>query len=561
MLPRLPLREGGPGTLVLEVLLLHAAEGLAEGVDGGEEGLDALNTFGANQQVFLDGRKLPVGGAPEAIQLEILVRDVIHDCTHPTTFISAHGSAVVGESEGGRLYWQAPEFPTGGPGRVIRHQTGCESLEAAQPPWKHWQALAVLAAVAFLVYAPFLTLPPMVDDYGHTRLAERYGPPQGWGELFRDPLYRCRATSLWLTLATLQLAGFPVAAFHLTSVALHVLNAWLVYGLGACRWIGWRVAGAAALVFAANERPHEAVIWYASIHEPLVFAFAVGAVLAWLRWLEGGRQRWLAAVAAAWALALLSKESGVVLAVVLPAAALLYPGRRKAAVWALAAGLVSTAGYFWLAWAGQAQHQHFHDGTFEPGWHFVTTMARSVPRGLGLWGGLAVAALVWRRQRATWRAAALAAVWYVAALLPYAFLTYMPRIPSRHHYLASGGMALLAGLGAVAALGRFQRPRAATAALAAAFLAHNALYLGLYKRPQFVKRAEVTEGLVRMVAEHPGERVLLRCPLLPLHEARLALHYRLGLDPGGLLTEDEGDGAEQVYTCGLPPRKYGDPGT
>jgi hypothetical protein len=149
-----------------------------------------------------------------------------------------------------------------------------------------------------------------------------------------------------------------------------------------------------------------------------------------------------------------------------------------------------------------------------------------------------------------------AGVWYVAALMPYAFLTYMPRIPSRHHYLASGGMALLAGLAAVLLLAKVKRPRALAAALAAAFFLHNALYLWLYKRPQFVQRAEVTEGLLRMVAANPQEKVLLRCPLLPLYEARMAVYYRLGLNPMPLLTEDEGDGAARVYTCGLPPAKY-----
>lgn len=443
---------------------------------------------------------------------------------------------------------------------MIRQEAGC-SPAGARPAWRHWQALGALACVAVLVYAPFMTLPPMVDDYGHTRLAERYGPPQGWGELFRDPLYRCRATSLWLTAAALHFAGFSFVAFHAASLLLHVLNAWLVYALGACRWIGWPVAGAAALVFAANERPHEAVVWIASMHELLVFASVLGALLAWLRWLEGGPPVWLGAAAVCWLLALLSKESGVVLACLLPAAALLYPGRAKAAAWALAAGIVSTGLYFWLAWAGQGQHQHFHDGTFDLGWHFVPTMARSVPRGLGAWGALAVAALLWFRQGGAWRGAALGAVWYLAALMPYAFLTYMPRIPSRHHYLASGGMALLAGLGAVASLGRSRRPKTAAALLAGAFLLHNALYLWLYKKPQFLARAEVTEGLVRMVAQHPGERVLLRCPLLPLSEAQMAVYYRLGLDSMNRVTEDESAGAARVYTCGLPPRKYGDPGT
>ncbi len=442
---------------------------------------------------------------------------------------------------------------------MIRQEAG-----AAAPAWKHWHVCIALAAVAFAVYAPFLSLPPLVDDYGHTRLAERYGPPQGWGELFREPLYRCRATSLWLTAAVLGWTGFSTAAFHMASLALHILNAWLVYALGVSRWIGWTASAAAALVFAANERPHEAVIWFASIHEPLVMFFVLCVLLAWIRWLEGGSRRWLAAVAAAWLLALVSKESGVVLSVLLPGTALLYPGRWKAAAGALAAGAVSTGLYFWMAWSGQAHHQHFHDGTFELGWHFLPVMARSVPRGLGAWGGLAALALLIlaaKKRPAPWRAALLGAGWQAAALLPYAFLTYMPRIPSRHHYLASAGMAILTACAAAALLlSKASRPKAA-AVLAAVFLLHNALYLWLYKRPQFLERAEVTEGLVRLVGAKPGGKVLLRCPLLPLYEARLALFYRLKVDPVPLLTEEEGDGTARVYTCGLPPAKYQGPGT
>lgn len=438
---------------------------------------------------------------------------------------------------------------------MIRQEAG-----ALVPAWKHSHVCLALAAVAFAVYAPFLSLPPLVDDYGHTRLAERYGPPQGWGGLFSDPLYRCRATSLWLTAAVFAWTGFSAAAFHLSSVLLHGMNACLVYSLGSCRWIGWQASAAAALVFAANERPHEAVIWFASIHEPLVMFFVLCALLAWIRWLEGGSRLWLAAVAASWLLALLSKESGVVLSVLLPAAALL-DSRRRAAAWALAAGAVSTGIYFWLAWAGQSGHQHFHDGTFALGWHFAPTMARSAMRGLGIWGVLGVLWLAFWRRSAPWRGVLFAAFWCVAALMPYAFLTYMPRIPSRHHYVASGGVALLVGLAAALLVSKARRPKSAAAALAAAFLLHNALYLWLYKRPQFLERAEVTEGLVRMVAAEPRNKVLLRCPLLPLYEARMAVYYRLGRDPMPLLTEEEGEGAARIYTCGLPPAKYQGPGT
>jgi len=412
-----------------------------------------------------------------------------------------------------------------------------------------WRVLAATAFAVVFVYWPYLSLPPLVDDYGHTRLAELYGTPQGWKDLFADPLYRCRATSLWLTAATLRLFGYSTAAFNATGLLLHILNSWLVYALGACRWVGWRASAMAAFVFAVNERPHEAVIWYASVHELLVFAFVLLALLGWIRWLEGGRAAWLAAAAAGWLLALLSKESGVVLTLLLPAAALLYPGRRLAAVLTFSVGIVSTALYFWLAWSGQAQHQHFHDGTFRLGLHFARTLLNSAVRGLWIWGGLSLAALrLWRRS-APWRMAAFGAVWFTGALLPYAFLTYMPRIPSRHHYLASAGMALLAAAAALAALRHAPRPRLAAGALAAAFLLHNAVYLWTYKRTQFLERAEVTERLLRMVAERPQEPVLLRCPLLTSYEARMAVYYRLRLDISLIRDEPEPGRPMRVYEC------------
>lgn len=434
---------------------------------------------------------------------------------------------------------------------MSRHDSGAAPKEVLRDA-PDWRVLAATALAALFVYWPYLTLPPLVDDYGHVRLAEIYGVPAGWKQLFADPLYRCRATSLWLTAATVKLAGFSVLAFHLGSLLLHILNSWLVYALGACRWIGWRASAIAAFVFAANERPHEAVIWYASVHELLVFAFACLALIAWIRWLEGGGRAWLAAVAACWLLALLSKESAVALSFLLPAAALLYPGRRKAAAATFLAGIVSTAAYFWLAWSGQAGHQHFHDGTFRLGLHFIPVVLNSAARGLGLWGWLAVAALWVLRRGARWPLAAFGGLWFLGALLPYAFLTYMPRIPSRHHYLASAGMALLVATAAVMMLARWRRPRLAGGLLAAAFLLHNGPYLWTYKRAQFEQRAEVTEALLRMVAERPGEPVLLECPLLTAYEARMAVYYRLGMDVSLIREEPEPGRELRVYRCPQP---------
>ena len=60
-----------------------------------------------------------------------------------------------------------------------------------------------------------------------------------------------------------------------------------------------------------------------------------------------------------------------------------------------------------------------------------------------LWGLVAGAVLVWLGTRGVARVVQLATLWMVLAILPYSFITYMSRVPSRHTYLASAVPALL----------------------------------------------------------------------------------------------------------------------
>jgi hypothetical protein len=242
-------------------------------------------------------------------------------------------------------------------------------------------------------------LPPMQDDYLQIQLAERYGGPAGWAGLLQDPLYRCRATSILLTAATVHLFGWSMLVFNLSSMVLHALNVLLIAALGSCRWIGWPVSLVAAFVFAVRERHHEAVVWYASLHEPLVLLFSLLSALSLIKWLEGGSRGWVAASGFAWLAALGSKESGVVLAVVLPALAWLYPERRRAVFSLLAAGVAVTAAYFMLAFGQRAEHQHFNDGTFSFSTQIGRTLLNSAARGLWIWGGLSLATLAAYRAK------------------------------------------------------------------------------------------------------------------------------------------------------------------
>jgi hypothetical protein len=392
----------------------------------------------------------------------------------------------------------------------------------------------------------------MQDDYLQIDLAERYGSPSGWSDLIQDPLYRCRATSILLTAVTTKLFGWSVPAFHLSSLGLHVLNVLLIAAMGFCRPIGWAVSFVAAFIFAARERHHEAVVWYASLHEPLVLLFSLLAVLSLGRWLEGHGKWWLAVTGSAWVLALASKESGVALAAILPALAWLYPERRKAVLPLLVIGVVSTGAYFLLAASGREHHQHFNDGTFRFGLHALQAFINSAARGIWIWGGLALIAVWAYRERTDKALIGFSAVWFLCALAPYSFLTYMPRIPSRHHYIASVGIALLIAAGFWAMVAARRRAPAIAAILAVAFMGHNWAYLWISKLPQFQERGALIEGFVGFVAENPSVPVSIACSELNAGEARRAIHYRLGLDPAAALPDHPGEDA-RVYRCSAEP--------
>ena len=413
--------------------------------------------------------------------------------------------------------------------------------------------LFALAALAFLTYLPFLSLPPMQDDYLQVHLAGRYGSPSGWMDLLHDPLYRCRATSILLTAATLHLFGWSLLSFHLTSLALHVLNVLLIAALGSSRKIGWPVSLVAAFIFAARERHHEAVIWYASLHEPLALLFALLALLSLICWLEGDSKYWLVATALASLAALASKESGVLLAAILPALVWLYPERRRALAPLLAASAAITAVYFLLAFSRRSEHQHFNDGTFSFQANVARTLLYSAVRGLWIWGGLSLAAVAAYRAKLDFRLLAFGATWFLAGLLPYSFLTYMPRIPSRHHYLASVGFAIIAAIAFQAFIQSRRRRSWIAATLACAFLLHNWTYLWVSKKPQFEWRAALIEDFVTFVAEKPGRDVVNGCGDLNSDEAKKALSQRLGLD-SRILIPASAQPADRVYPCPPAPK-------
>jgi len=386
--------------------------------------------------------------------------------------------------------------------------------------------------LAGLAAAPYLTVleqPFISDDYLQITLGRQYGATEGWSALAADPLYRARSTSLVLTYWTERLFGFSPLPFYLSALVLHVLNTLLVFLLTARLGMGRRMALCAAAFFAIYEGHQEAVMWYAALPELLVFTFALVTLLLWSRWLAAERRRLplYAATLLAFVLALLSKEPAVA---VVPLLAVLSWNQRLAWPWITPFALLAV-GYFGITYAGRETHQHFGDGAFSLQAPVLLTILNSLGSLVWFWGLLSLVALVaWRRLRDS-RVVLLALAWIVIAFLPYSFLTYMPRVPSRHTYLASVGLAWIVAAAFLAFRRRFQaaRPRLAYA-LVAVLVLHNIGYILVKKRAQFLDRAEPTEALVELARQAQGP-IRVRCFPYNAGAAHLAVEMRLGRTP------------------------------
>jgi len=392
-----------------------------------------------------------------------------------------------------------------------------------------------LGALCFAVYSPFLSLPFISDDYLQIHLARKYGDPSGWGSLAQDPLYRCRATSLVVTWLVDRFFGLWAAPHNYASLFFHFLNCCLVAALGVWKRIGWRISVPAAVFFAVHEGHQEAVVWMAALHDSLVFFFGVLAFLCWVLWLQRtGRRRHLLLAAAAffYILALLSKESAVAFPPLFAMAWWLDHRSDRQAVIPLVVAAVLALLYALAIFTTPADHQHLRDGTFSWRAPFWITIPHSLLRMLWIWGFLSLAVL-WRyRREARWPVAGISIAWAVFTFAPYSFLTFMTRVPSRHTYLASLGLALIAGAAYVAlreSAGR-RRPWVAAAILILA-LVHNAGFLWIHKLPQYQRRAAPTERLIEF-ARKTGAPIRVECFPYPENLVPVALSIALDRPAG-----------------------------
>jgi protein O-mannosyl-transferase len=191
-----------------------------------------------------------------------------------------------------------------------------------------WVVVSLIVLVTFLAYSNTLWFKFVYDDRGQILAnvqvhAWRYVPhyffervwsfayPGIHGNYYR-PIF------LLFLLLNYKIFGPYAAGWHLASVAAHAGVTSLVYVLARRLTGDYRRALIAALIFGVNPVHIESVAWISGVTDPLLALFLLPAFLCYLSSRERTehRQAWLAASLALYGLAMLSKETALILPII-----------------------------------------------------------------------------------------------------------------------------------------------------------------------------------------------------------------------------------------------------
>ena len=398
----------------------------------------------------------------------------------------------------------------------------------------------MITILAVLAYLPAFKLSFIADDFPQIQMSRTIAEPGGLQNLYRQPIAHWRMTFFILTYFVDRVAGLDPEIYHGVAVALHVLCCWLVYALWMWKPVGKEMALIAACFFAVFEGHQEAVMWYSAIMETLLFLFGMGATVCFIQWADGKSWKWYGLALASFGLALFSKESAYIYAPLMLLAAIDAPARKKALLGWLPFAALALALVIWIA-LSRGGNARFTDGSFALTAHFPRVLAESFGRLLFVWGLLALIVIGIYREHL--RLVVYALAWMILALVPYSFLTYLNRVPSRLTYLASAGLSLLVGAAMLCVWERLGGR--IVLLLAAMILMTNVGILWRKKAEQYQTRALPTDILVNAV-RHAAGPVHMRCfPYIPLVAESVAEEF------GGmvLFEPDESPGQKKDGKC------------
>jgi hypothetical protein len=186
-------------------------------------------------------------------------------------------------------------------------------------------AAACAAALTAAAYAAALRVGFIGDDYLILHNLETYGGLSSPGAYFTIDFFGFYRPLVFLSHALdWTIWGLQPWGFHFTNLLLHAINVVLVYAV-ARRALGGSAALVAALLFGLHAAHHEAVYWISGRFDLMATCLTLVALLCSMR----PGMLALAAAAAAFAAALLSKESALAFPAI--AAAWWSLGERRSA--------------------------------------------------------------------------------------------------------------------------------------------------------------------------------------------------------------------------------------
>jgi tetratricopeptide (TPR) repeat protein len=199
-----------------------------------------------------------------------------------------------------------------------------------------------LALLAFAVRAPGIMAGFVFDDVVgiEHRTASDSRTILGFfttnqSTFFGSNLYR-PVLNVWYEVS-FRLFGIHAMAWHLSSIVVHVICTLLVFRLALVLVENVSVAWAAAALYAVHPAHVEAISWASAMGDPLFTMLMLLSVLAFLRWMEQGKWAWWAASFASGTACIFTKETAVVLPVVLLATVFALRSRAKPGLPVLAA--------------------------------------------------------------------------------------------------------------------------------------------------------------------------------------------------------------------------------
>jgi hypothetical protein len=354
------------------------------------------------------------------------------------------------------------------------------------------QVLALLM-LCWMAYASCLNNGFISDDYVNLRHAET---AKSLWALFQSPPLNFRMTSFIAYSVLEGVFGGRYEFFYAANILLHFVNCLLLWELLVVIGRDRKEAYLAAVLFAVFQAPQEAVMWIAAMNETLLGLFVLSTILLWLK-----GYRFVAALC--FLLALFSKESAPIVLLLIPIVQWQrgekVPLRQMVPL--LAPLVIFSAVFFWT-WSGNSMIQH---GVYAAGPHALLVLGRSLHLLFRpSFYVLLVVSLLATRRWGTLQPLPKFVVWIMVPMVPYAFLTYSPYIPSRQVYMASMVM-----VSVMAYFIRQFKQFWIQLILVMAFLAYNVGYMWLRNDPQFENRAAPTTQLVTLLRSHQPAPILL----------------------------------------------------